>query len=149
MNFSTKRQLPKEFQSDVSTCKIQKCPGRLKATDINEAFKIVISYIEENDGSVLTLNGLINLMEEKCGERAYSYKHTKNKLLNHFGDSISVSFFENTETKITLKASEFIHEFFKNIQGLSETDQMKAVVTAAATMIKADITAIQDDKKFY
>ena len=95
------------------------------------------------------MNELINLMEEKCGERAYSYKHTKNKLLNHFGDSISVSFCENTETKITLKASEFIHYFSKNIQGLSETDQMKAIETAAATMIKADITAIINGKKFY
>jgi len=151
VNFRTKRQIPKAFQSDVSPCKIQKSPGRPEAIDTNEAFKIVISYIEENEGSVLTMNELINLMEETCGERTYSYKHMKSKLLNHFGDSISVSSFGNTETKVTLKrkASEIIHEFSNNIQGLSETDQMKAVVTAAAKMIKADINSIQDDKKFY
>ena len=44
VNFRTKRQIPKAFQSDVSPCKIQKSPGRPEAIDTNEAFKIVISY---------------------------------------------------------------------------------------------------------
>ena len=72
-------------------------------TNQKRSFKNVVSYIEENEGCVLTMSELINLMEDTCGDRAFSYKHMKNRLIDHFGDSISVTTFGNTEAKVTMK----------------------------------------------
>ena len=49
VNFRTKRQLPKEFVTDSSPCKMPaKSPGRPEATDTTESFKIDLNCIGEN-----------------------------------------------------------------------------------------------------
>ena len=49
------------------------------------------------------------------------------------------------------KASEIIHDFSKNTQGLSEEEQMYIIISAAAKVIKADINSMpsETNKKFY
>ena len=147
-------QFPQEIAAGCGPCKRQaKSPGRPEATDTTEAFKNVVSYVEENEGCVLTMSELIQLMEDTCGDRAYSYKHMKNRLIDHFGDSISINALGNTEAKVRMKhkASEMIDLFTNDTEGLSESEKRKHVISAAAKMIKADINSIQTEtsKKFY
>jgi len=152
VNFRTLKQIPKKFENCCkSPCRTSL--GRPEATDTNESFQTVVEFIKENEGSVVSMSELIRLMTDHCGDRAYSHKHMKTKLIEHFGESICITSSGNTETKITLKrtASAIIDDFSKSIQGMTEADKKSSLISAAAKLIKTDIYALEAEstKAFY
>ena len=51
----------------------------------------VTSYLEDNDDKQITINDLIDLMNQKLEStdyNAYSYTYMKNRLQEHFGERI-------------------------------------------------------------
>ena len=54
-----------------------------------------MEYFEENENGQLTINDMVNKMEEYCGEEAYSNTYMKKKIQEHFGDSIRSVFCQN------------------------------------------------------
>ena len=56
-----------------------------------KAFLEVASFLEENDDEQITINDLIDLMEQKLVDtdhKAYSYPYMQTRLREHFGDKI-------------------------------------------------------------
>lgn len=102
VNFRTLRQIPRSYL-DICETPQKKSPGRPDYIDINERFKTVVSYVEEHEGTILNLSDLVKVMEDSCGERAYTKKHFKSKLLDHFGENISISTLEGKEDKVCLR----------------------------------------------
>ena len=65
--------------------------GRPQDDKRAEAFLEVARYLEENDDEQITINDLIDLMNQKLADtkyEAYSYSHMKMKLQEHFGERI-------------------------------------------------------------
>ncbi|WAR20662.1 LOW QUALITY PROTEIN: hypothetical protein MAR_014636 [Mya arenaria] len=108
VNFRTTRQIPRCYSYTYETPP-KKSPGRP-------------DYVHE--GNILTLSELVMVMEESCGERAYTKRHLKSKLLEHFGENISISTLEVKEDK-------------------------KNIIQEAAKVIKTEINAIESNKLIF
>ncbi|XP_053402974.1 uncharacterized protein LOC123550249 [Mercenaria mercenaria] len=90
-------------------------------------------------------------MEQTCGERAYSSKYMKKKIIEHFGDIITFVSTQGQEDKIIMKhtASDILSKFTKENFGLSEAEQKRKIISTAAKLIKSDIAAVDASKTFY
>ncbi|KAH3872612.1 hypothetical protein DPMN_035847 [Dreissena polymorpha] len=91
------------------------------------------------------------MMEEICGDRAYTNTHMKTKLLHHFGDCISVISQEGKCDKVVMKKtlSAILHKFSEEQCNVTEEEKKKNIISTAAKFIKADINAISSPKKYY
>ena len=49
-----------------------------------------MAYVDNTEGNVISVTDLINKMTELCGDKSYSAKHIKNKLIEHFGTDIVI-----------------------------------------------------------
>ena len=75
-NFRTLRQIPKTFQTEECSHN-KKARGRSLNPTQMSAFLEVAQYLQENDDEQITVLDLVEKMEEKCGELAYSAVHMK------------------------------------------------------------------------
>jgi len=79
-----------QSDTEASNCKRSKL-GRAQEDKRVETFLEVASYIENNDDEQITINDLIDLMNQKLENtdyNAYSYICMKSKLQEHFGERI-------------------------------------------------------------
>ena len=68
----------------------------------------VARYVEENDDEQITINDLIDLMQEKlanCEHEAYGYKHIKTRLLKHFGKKIICTEIKGKPNVVTIRTT--------------------------------------------
>ena len=90
VNFRTKKQMPiAQFAADdfFKKPRLGRPPDDKRA----KAFFEVASYLEDNDDEQITINDLIDLMNQKLADtdyEAYGYTHMKTKLKEHFGERI-------------------------------------------------------------
>ena len=89
VNFRTKKQMPMaQFATeDFKRPKL----GRPQDDKRAEAFLEVASYLEDNDDEQITINDLIDLMNQKLTNTdydAYGYTYMKTRLQKHFGERI-------------------------------------------------------------
>ena len=149
VNFRTLRQIPRSYL-DTDETPPKKSPGRPDYVDINESFENVVSYVDEHQGTILNLSELVKVMEDSCGERAYSKKHLKSKLLEHFGENISISTLEGQEDKVCLRRtlSTIVHKHSENDSG-SDEDKKKNIILEATKIIKAEIDVIETNKLYF
>ena len=131
-NFRTGNNIPLRFsENEDSPCKkIKKSPNRC-SVDVIEAFNSVTSFIEENEGMMLTVNVLRQIMEDICGDRAYTNTHMKNKLLHHFVDCISVISQEGKCDKVVMKktVSAILHKFSEDWCNVTEEEKKKNIIS--------------------
>ena len=61
----------------------------------------------------ITVTDLVDKMKQILGERAYGVSYTKQKLKEHFGDSVIITDINGKIDAVTLKwtASSILHEF--------------------------------------
>ncbi|XP_060603948.1 uncharacterized protein LOC132756825 [Ruditapes philippinarum] len=127
-----------------------KSPGRPINRDQQLAFDELVRYVETSEGKVISVSDLVKKMTELCGDKSYTAKHMKNKLIEHFGSDIVIGNLDGKSDFISLKttASSIIHNFHKRQQN-EQSDERENIITTAAKLIKNDIQSIQCDKSFY
>ena len=84
VTFRTKKQMPMSAE-DSKRPKL----GRPQNDTRAEAFLEVARYLEDNDDKQITINDLIDRMNQKLADttyKAYTYPHMKTKLQEHFGE---------------------------------------------------------------
>ena len=83
-NFRKNVSIPGTFSSDQ--------PEK-KKENANEPFLRIAQYIEENDDQQVTVADLTFKMQEFLGDAksAYSTRHMKEKLMEHFGENIIIT----------------------------------------------------------
>ena len=146
-NFRTKKQLPAIHVHDSDKVSKRVKLGRPQEKERAEAFVQVCNFLEENDDEQITVDDLIQLMEEALTDTehsAYSYKHMQLKLKEHFGNKIVQTEINGKSNVITFrsKASEVLHDFYHQHKLDPEQDKIRIVETAAK-LIKEDIKALQ------
>lgn len=156
VNFRTGKQLPQHHSSisePGSAAKKQKL-GRPKESERYEAFLLVARYLEENDDEQITIGDLIEKMETVLlGSKvtAYGFTHMKNKLLQHFGDSIIITELNGKPNVVTFKrtAASILQDFY-NEQKKEDPEMEKVrMINAVANLIKSDIKAIDSSNDVY
>ncbi|XP_060587651.1 uncharacterized protein LOC132743142 [Ruditapes philippinarum] len=151
-NFRTGKDIPMKYQSNTSKRpKLSaRSPGRPINRDQQLAFDKLVRYVETSEGKVISVSDLVKKMTELCGDKSYTAKHMKNKLIEHFGSDIVIGNLDGKSDIITLKttASSIIHNFHKRQQN-EQSDEQENIITTAAKLIKNDIQSIQCDKSFY
>lgn len=151
VNFRTKKNLPR-FTGHFSNTSVKlKSPGRPENTEQINAFSKLVDYVKSNDDKLITVSQLVAMMADLCGEKAYSIKHMKQKLLDHFGDSIVIGSVEGHSDVITLKenASTIIHEFHKRQQSSNDEEEKAKIISTAAKLIKSDIVSMSTPTDMY
>ncbi|WAR07373.1 LOW QUALITY PROTEIN: hypothetical protein MAR_017331, partial [Mya arenaria] len=159
VNFRTSRLIPRCY-SDACETPPKKSPGMPDYVDINESFNNV------HEGNILTLSQLTTVMEESCGERAYTKRHLKSKLLDHFGENISISTLEGKEDMMTVapkKKKEKHHNrsskvikteidasktnklFSPNASSISSTEENKTYIPDSLILLLSSMFSTSDD----
>ncbi|XP_053373150.1 uncharacterized protein LOC123533634 [Mercenaria mercenaria] len=149
VNFRTGRQIPKCFQ-DTEAATVKKSPIRRGNEEQASAFAAVIDFIENADDAV-AVNDLVKVMSDICGDKAYSCKHMKAKILEHFGNSILISTLDGKCDIVSLKqtAASIMHKFYKRSKSVSADEEKKIIIATAAKLIKHDISMMESSKTFY
>ncbi len=107
----------------------------------------VAQYLEENDDEQITIDHLIDLMEQKLANtahKAYGYTHMKKRLQEHFGEKIILTEINGKPNVATFRttARAVLHEYYKQQQQENTTEEKMKLVQAAARLIKEDIKSI-------
>ena len=109
----------------------------------------VAKYLQENDEEQLSLTELSDKMKEfLCNkgsdEEAYSLKHLKRRLLEHFGDAIVFSEINGKPNVVTFlsTANKILSNFYSNKkEDNSESEKLRLVETVG-NIIKNDVKSI-------
>lgn len=144
VNFRTKKQIPVAYQTDTQESKRVKL-GRPFADERTAAFLEVVKYLEENDDEQITINDLIDLMQQKLAHsehEGYGYTHMKTRLQEHFGEKIIYTEINGKPNVVTLRttARVVLQDYYETQQKQTNTSEEKIkLVQAAAKLIKQDI----------
>ena len=114
----------------------------------------VCKYLEGNsDEEQITLTDLVLKMEEYCHDKsqAYTKKHMKRKIVDHFGDQVLISNSHTREDVVTLKstAKKILGEYFASPEPDSEEEKKQVILDTAAKLIKSDIKGKVASKDYY
>ena len=144
--FRTRRDVPMQHRTEPSASKRTKV-GRPKNVYRQEAFLRMCAYFEENDEEQLSLTDLANKMKEYLQDDdsvAYGNQYLKSKLLEHYGKSIFIAEGEGLSHIVTFreKTSEILRNYFNTPNGDDEETEKRAIIEAAAKLIKSDIKTI-------
>ena len=144
VNFRTGKQMPMAQLASTEDSKRPKL-GRPQIDERAVAFLEVARYLEENDDEQITIDHLIDLMEQKLANtahEAYGYTHMKKRLQEHFGERIILTEINGKPNVVTFRttARAVLHEYYKQQQQEENTTEEKMkLVQAAAKLIKEDI----------
>ena len=111
---------------------------------------MVANYLEENDDEQITLQDLVEKMNEKC-DSPYSTVYMKTKLLKHFGDSIIITEINGKQNVVTFRsnASTILQKFYERPKTRDPLEEKKEIIKTAARLILNDIKSIDTPKKYY
>ncbi len=128
VNFRTGKQKPMAHQSASTEDSKRPKPGWPQVDERAVAFLQVAQYLEENDDEQITIDHLIDLMEQKLtntAHKAYGYTHMKNRLQEHFGEKIILTEINGKSNVATFRttARAMLHEYYKQQQ--QEKTQLK------------------------
>lgn len=146
-NFRTCRQIPIAFQTDECTPNKRSRGRSLNATQVS-AFLEVAQYLQDNDDEQITVIDLIEKMKERCGTLAYSAVHMKNKLENHFGDSIIITEINGKQNVVTFRtnASAILQAFYERPKTSDPSEEQKEIIKTAGRLILNDIKSLDAPK---
>eukprot|EP00745_Piridium_sociabile_P028795 TRINITY_DN4651_c0_g1_i13.p1 TRINITY_DN4651_c0_g1~~TRINITY_DN4651_c0_g1_i13.p1 ORF type:complete len:569 (-),score=93.64 TRINITY_DN4651_c0_g1_i13:45-1751(-) len=156
-NFRTGKHIPRMF-SDIDDEPARKNMkfgkgGRPKDEICLAAFQDIVSYLENNDTEQITVCDLVRMMEDalnQCGDSdshtssAYSVPYMKKMLLEHFGDSITISESEGKSDVVTLKttASNIVRKFYEEQKKNDSDCESIRLIRTAAALIRSDIMSM-------
>ncbi|KAG1662657.1 Villin-1 [Nymphon striatum] len=143
INFRTDRDVPQQYRS---------CPPRKRRKsrrprnqDQEQAFLEMCFYLEANDEERITISDLGNKIKEFLTDTEstpYGNQYLKQKLIEHYGDSIYIAEGEGVHDIVTMreKTSQILRSYFKS-HGKEEDEeaQKRAIIKTAARLIRSDI----------
>jgi hypothetical protein len=115
------------------------------------------SILEENDDQQVTVGDLTENMQEFLGEsalgKAYSTRHMKERLMEHFGENVIITSKPGKTNIVTFRrtAASILEEFHTKQRERKNTDDEKMeVIRAAARLLRSDLKAMEtpDDKHY-
>ena len=151
VSFRTYRNVPVRFEA------AKKAKPTPSSDDPHQArhdvFIKVCQYLEENDDGQTTLSDLVSKMQEFSGDgvEAYTTRHMKTKLLEHFDTDVLISSRGKKTNVVTLRTADWKipSQYFESPQ----TDDPGAIklnlITTAAKLIKSDIRGVLGTKDVY
>jgi hypothetical protein len=127
VNFRTGKSIPKAYQTGNCDNAALRSPGRPEQKEQKDAFEKVMLFLEGATNETLTVSDLVSEMTNVCGEKAYSTKHMKKKIIEHFGNEVIISSIDGKNDIVSLKsnASAIIHSFYEDLQGQSDEEKKK------------------------
>ncbi|KAG1669527.1 Sodium channel protein para [Nymphon striatum] len=143
IHFWTDRDVPQQYRS----CHPRKRrkSGRPRNQDQEQAFLEMCFYLEANDEEQLTISDLGNKMKEFLADKEstpYGNQYLKQKLMEHYGDSIYIAEGEGVHDIVTMreKTSQILRSYFKS-HGKEEDEeaQKRAIIKTAARLIRSYI----------
>lgn len=148
-NFRTKRQVPASFATGKEAKKV-KC-GRPKDEERQDAFRKVATFLQDNDTEQITINDLMNMMNELTGGNTYCFTKMKEELIKHFGEELIIAELDGKPNVATFRktASSILHAFYSDPHTDDEEAQKTSIIKAAAELIKSDIRKISVSRKSY
>jgi hypothetical protein len=148
VNFRTSKALPKAFSPDS---KAEGNRGRPRNFDKEYHFQKVIEYLQENRDGQIAIKDLVNMMNDFCAETVYSPVHLKRKLKDHFGDNIIITDINGKSSVVTLRetAKSILQAFYSRPKNEDPEDQKKAIILAAAQLIKSDVQSLKGERDVY
>lgn len=154
VNFRTNKQIPQSYQTDTQQSKRIKV-GRPEDDERTVTFLELAKYIEENDDEQITVNDLVDLMQQKladCGSEAYTYTYMKKKLQDHFGEKIIFTDINGKQNVVTMRttAKVILQDYYATQQKETNTNEEKLnLLKAAAQILKQDIKDLEQSKDSY
>ena len=120
----------------------------------HEAFLKVAKYIEENDDEQISVNDLLNKMEEYLGGTsctAYSLTHMMNKLKAHFGEHIVITQINGKSNIVIFRiaADRIMHSFYEQGKTDNTESESQRIVVTAAKLIRNVIKCVEVDNESY
>ena len=145
-NSRTMKQIPAIHEQEDSSLKKVKV-GRPPEKQRTDAFLEVARFLEENDDEQITIQDLIQRMEENLANTehsAYSYPHMQQRLKEHFGNKIIQTEINGKPNVVTFrnKAREVLYDFYSQRDLDPEKDKLRIIETGAK-LIKDDIKAVK------
>ncbi|WAR20764.1 hypothetical protein MAR_014738 [Mya arenaria] len=142
VNFRTMKAMPATYLQDLSAEK--RFRGRPVSLNTQSAFHSVIKYLEDNDNEQITMTDLAAKMKETCGDEAFGTVHLKQKLREHFGDSIIITDLSGKRNVVTLRhtASSILHDFYKQQDNNGSEEKKRSIIETAANEKKPKTASI-------
>lgn len=93
----------------------------------------------------------MNRINSLCGENVYSPVHLRRKLRDHFGDNIIITDIVGKSSAVTLMeaAKSILQTFYNRPKHENHEDEKKAIIKAAAQLIKSDVPSLTGEKDVY
>eukprot|EP00794_Sanderia_malayensis_P001614 gene1614-1785_t len=152
INFRTGKQIPAMFLTDEPNIKKNKS-SRPQDEVKAQAFQGVAGFLAENDNEQITINDLIELMDEYLKESectAYGHTHMKAKLKQHFSNQILVTEINEKSNVVTLRSTaEALLQDFHDCQKKDPEMEKMHIIRTAAKFIKNDIKLVETSNEYY
>lgn len=156
VNFRTNRQLPQLYETNELPAAKKRKVGRPQDEERNQAFVKVAKFLEDNDDEQITVGDLVEKMKEYLNDtesETYGRSHMKTKLLEYFGDEITITDINGKPNVVTFRttAMAILQEFhFREHQDdLDINEEQMNIIKTAARLIKNDLKSIPTSSDSY
>jgi len=151
-NFAHGQDIPYDKQDSDVPCKKPKL-GRPKVSSKNDAFKLAMSYLEDNDDETLTIEQLYSIMKEKSGlndDDLYSPRQLQRELKEHYGTRVSMTTTKQQSTIVTLTSNvkTIIQEAHSSAANANENN-MDGLIETVGKYIRREIKCMEKHENIY
>ena len=115
-----------------------------------DAFLRVAKFLRDNDDEQITVNDLIDLMNDFMADSestAYGHTHMKARLKEHFGDQILITEINGKSNVVTFRST--AETTLQEFQNDHPEEEKKHIIKAASKLIKNDIKLIEPSTENY
>ncbi|XP_071165969.1 uncharacterized protein [Mytilus edulis] len=149
VNFRTCKNTP-VFRSPISPdAKPENKRGRPALQE--DGFYKTVDFLKHHDDEQISISDLVEKMDEMCDGNAYSQMYLKKRLKQHFGDEIIITDIPGRKSVVTLRETVtcILQDYYQRPSNLNPDDEKRALIRAAAKLIKSDIRSVDTTKSIY
>ncbi|CAC5414987.1 unnamed protein product [Mytilus coruscus] len=146
VNFRTCKNIP-VFRSPISPdSKPENKRGRPALQE--DSFYKIVDFLKHHDDEQISISDLVEKMDEMCDGNAYSQMYLKKRLKQHFGDEINITDIPGKKSVVTLRETVtcILHDYYQRTSNSNPDDEKRAMIKAAAKLIKSDIRSVDATK---
>ena len=150
VNFPTGKQIPKVFVTDEPAQK-KKRLGRPQDEQKLNAFLRVAKFLQGNDDEQITVNDLVQLMDDFFWQTLKARRtFTQQRLKEHFGDQLIITELNGKSNVVTFRstAQNILQEFHVRQKDQPQEEE-EHIIKAAAKFIKNDIKLVKPSTENY
>ncbi|XP_071168115.1 uncharacterized protein [Mytilus edulis] len=149
VNFCTCKNTP-VFRSPISPdAKPENKRGRPALQE--DGFYKIVDFLKHHDDEQISISDLVEKMNEMCDGNAYSQMYLKKRLKQHFGDEIIITDIPGRKSVVTLRETVttcILQDYYQRPSNLNPDDEKRALIRAAAKLIKSDIRSVDTTKSY-